>query len=143
MYSTDFGAITIIAGSTDTMLNNNVVTDNDDAAIGLYASLDTTIENNVLVGNTSGIYFIAGDSGAVINDNCIFDTDTGDGLIISDLLNYTVDATYNFWGAAEGPGGDGPLGGTLTGSGELIVQKVADNVTVVPYLDECHLPEAE
>ncbi len=143
-FSTDYGAITIQGGSTDTVVRNNVVTDNEVAAIGLWDPSNVTIHDNILARNTSGIFFIAGDNGTTaINDNCIFDSDTGDGLIISDAPTYTVDATYNFWGAVDGPGGDGPLGTTLTGSGELIVQKAIDNVTVVPFLEACHLSEAE
>jgi len=143
LWSTDYGAITIIGGSTNTVVSNNVVTDNEDAAIGLYGSVNTSVVDNFLARNTSGIFFIAGDTGTTINDNCIFSNETNNGLIISDAPLYTADATYNYWGAADGPGGDGPLGTTLTGSGELIVQKVADNVTVVPFRTECHLSEAE
>jgi parallel beta-helix repeat protein len=143
--STDFGAITITAASTDTTISGNVVTDNDDAAIGLRSELvDIRIVGNRLERNTKGIFLSRGASGnTFMHNNCISKDATGIGLETdpTDALAYSINAENNFWGAADGPSGDGPLGSVLTGSGEEIDQKATDSVDVEPFLSKCHIDE--
>ena len=55
-------------------------------------------------------------SGVVINDNNIVNFASGDGLLVSPASHVgTVNAECNWWGAADGPSGDGP------GSGSAVV----------------------
>lgn len=134
--STDFGAITITVGSVRIVVSNNKLMDNVFAAIGLRSNpVDTHIHHNMLNKNGSGILFSNLATGTTIRNNCIQNSTTGVGLEDTggDIV---VDATNNFWGAADGPSGDGPLGSVLVGSGEEIIQTATDDVDVEPFLTQ-------
>ncbi len=138
----DFGAITITAGSGRTVVASNRILDNDDFGIGLRQNVeDIKIRNNKLQENTGGIFLSRGAAGTQLRRNCISQSVTGIGLLVdptdSSSTTYAVDALRNYWGARNGPSGDGPLGIVLSGDGEEIVQKLTDEVAVVPFMNAC------
>ncbi len=79
-----------------------------------------SVTNNTVEGNTNGIYIRNNADGVVVNSNVISSNTIG--LQNDDTLN-NLDATYNYWGHATGPGGAG------FGLGD----NVSSNVTYYPW----------
>jgi nitrous oxidase accessory protein NosD len=89
---------------------------------GPYSPQNITITGNQITGNTAygGVYLESGYPDTIfINGNNI----TANGLGVTNLLAEPVDATYNWWGADDGPNGMGP------GTGDA----VSANVDFVPW----------
>ncbi len=110
-------------------------------AISIYDAEDVTVTKNTLDGNGRGVRvldaaFVAFDLSTIhINRNAITNNTTigvlnsvGDydiyGVYIGDTDVFDVDATCNWWGAADGPGPVGP------GSGDM----VSTDVDYAPFL---------
>ena len=110
-------------------------------AISIYDAEDVTVTKNTLDGNGRGVRvldaaFVAFDLSTIhINRNAITNNTTigvlnsvGDydmyGVYIGDTDVFDVDATCNWWGAADGPG---PVG---SGSGDM----VSTDVDYAPFL---------
>lgn len=138
----DFGAITIASVSRRTEVVSNRILANDDFGIGLrFETEDIKIRRNRLRFNRGGVFFSRGATGTRLKNNCISHSDTDIGLEVDQTddrdIMYAVDARNNFWGARSGPSGDGPLGTSLEGSGEEIIQKAIDEVEVIPFKRHC------
>ena len=138
-------------GSSNNTLNNNTC-ENNSRGIYLYDSSNTTIENNLIDNNGHGIYIDGAASFAVIRFNDITNNTTVDsGIHIASgvdatriVVNYNnivgntaegsygvfnggdnkLNARFNWWGKASGPGGVGP------GAGD----NVGENVDYTPWL---------
>lgn len=87
------------------------------------------ITNTIFTSNTSVTYGGAlSTNGATmrINNSCISNNNSpiGSGIVNLDTGTIPVDATLNWWGAASGPGGDGP------GTGDAIF----GNIAFIPFL---------
>lgn len=111
----DFGAITIRGGAQGTVVAYNRILGNAYHGIGLEGQRDIEIRKNRLRFNLLGIFFTAGASDVRVKHNCISHNDTRIGLEIDreNGASHTVDARRNYWGARNGPSGDGPLGTEL------------------------------
>ena len=143
--STDFGAITLVAGSNRTIVSRNTVrTTTVQAGIGLRGVQDSQIHHNILDRNALGIFFSNNPPNAApaIHNNCIINSTSGVGLQTDGSGPYVINAENNFWDASDGPSGSGPLGGLLIGSGESINQKATDAVDVEPFLSKCRIKPA-
>lgn len=87
---------------------------------------DVTIEiiNNTISNNTCGIFFYS-ERGYSIYANIHFNNITGNSKWgILNFSPFIVNATYNWWGASDGPSGAG------NGSGD----RVSENVSFYPWL---------
>jgi len=83
---------------------------------------NTTVLNNTLDKNTIDVEFLWGTPTASVNYNDLAGGITG--VAATGVVNTTIDATYNWWGAPDGPG---PI---ANGHGV----KVSANVTYEPWL---------
>lgn len=131
----------VIAGSTNTLVEENTIEGNDLTGMLLQANVeDTLVQANVIQHN--GIGALVGPvldhahpaQGTVFTGNAIADND-GPGLEVRGP-GIHVDATNNWWGAADGPAGDveDACTGTLAdGSGDAIVVDEAE-VCFDPWL---------
>lgn len=84
----------------------------------------TTVANNLVSGNAIGIVvgtFVA--AGTTASNNCI----SGNAAGFVNGSASAVDAENNWWGAADGPSGDGP------GSGDSVVDAGGGTTDVVPF----------
>ncbi len=126
-------------GVTGGTFTGNTITPASDATGISFSGLDTniTVTNNVITGGARGVrvedagYYgegLGGNSNITVNGNSVA-SDSTYGL--GNISGYTgnVDATCNWWGAANGPGSVGP------GSGSL----VTTGVTFTPWLTSTNL----
>jgi hypothetical protein len=131
-YGVEFGggAVGTVTGNTITACTGVASSDGSTSAgilVTTYygAGTTATITGNTLTGNTDGIavgYDGSDTSTVVAHYNDIYGN-SADGV---GSTAPTVDATYNWWGADDGPSGCGP------GSGDA----VSANVLFLPW--ECH-----
>lgn len=108
------GATLTVDGST--------ISSNVSGGIGTTIESITTITNSIISDHSeTGVYSSGGPT--TITDSCITDNAQG---VFSRPDTPLVDATNNWWGAADGPSGAGP------GSGD----PVSNNVNFTPFLTE-------
>lgn len=107
----------VLSGADANVVQDNTVEDNDH--VGFFVkSDDTTIRRNVARRNLHGV--VVSGSGNVVNDNNIHDNEKL--ALFADTPN-PLDATGNWWGASNGPGGgltDACTGTTASGDGGAI-----------------------
>ncbi len=136
--------------SSGNTITDNAITNNYLNGIQLMASQDNNITGNSITGSENGILIRSGNSfdgsswshfvstGNTINYNNI----TGNGMYgaeYKDNTDYTddddllIDATNNWWGSADGPGGEG------SGTGN----NVSANIDFDPWLGSAVVTEIE
>ncbi len=137
--SLDFGALSLDGGSDRTVVSRNRIERNHDFGIGLSNVRNAEIRRNGLRRNLGGFFLTRTLVNLILRRNCIAHSDTGRGLEVdpTQSTTYVVDALNNFWGATNGPFGEGPLGTDLDGRGEEILQKDIDNIMVIPFWERC------
>ncbi len=115
-----------IAGS-DISITNNSICGNGGTGIRIAAgSNEINISYNLISGNRNGIYlsnWTGVDSSpepctSVEVHRCNIFNNTYHGIDASGNLDDEVDASHNWWGATDGPGGEGP------GSGDNVTENV-------------------
>ena len=118
----------------DNTVENNTI-DNAEWGLYLYVTTNLTVQGNTVKNcSDSGIYMKDDHANCLINNNNIYGN-TNYGINNTDGATYatTVDATNNWWGAANGPSGDYGrvnLDGKVIGKGDA----VSDNVYWDPWL---------
>ena len=119
----------VIGAQSSLEISNNTISSNDDGITtddDIFGTL--SIHNNSIQDNSGdGIFLFFGQLGSTItiNANNISGNSTG---LDADGSDAPVDATNNWWGAADGPGPpDGP------GSGDGFVDTTSGGTTVVPF----------
>ena len=118
------------AGPSDNVISDNTISNN--ISVGIWfniAANDNTLTNNTISNNNIGIfqsYFeIYPSSGNSVHHNSIYGN-IGSGVHNQDTrVDNRLDATNNWWGAANGPGGEGP------GDGD----DVSENVLFDPWAE--------
>jgi hypothetical protein len=117
----DFGTSLVIR---DSVIDHNSAVQGG----GIYDNTGKTVVfNNIVSNNTAtssdgGAIAKFGDALLIVHYNCI--TKNSDIALFSDGTSPEVNATYNWWGAVDGPSGSGP------GSGD----SVSANVAFDPFL---------
>lgn len=118
---------------SDIEVNGNVI---DDNSWGLAISNDVSnieVERNEITNSMYDgidVYNYSGTAAPApsnVNINCNLIAGNGlDGMWVGPAVTQTVDAEDNYWGAADGPSGDGP------GSGDTVI----GNADYDPWLDK-------
>jgi hypothetical protein len=131
------GKAVLFFNTTNVTLTGNVVTYTLDKYSGTFRfegnNQNFTIKNNTLYDNTGPAVAIdskgvpGNNSGFVVTNNNIYGNSTGWSNnhlgVVSDGSTYsgTLDVRNNWWGAASGPGGDGPgTGDWVYGIGHVV-----------------------
>jgi len=126
--------------SSDCTLENNTC-DNNDNGISLRSSDDNTFVNNTISENRVGIYLASSSRNNTAHYNNIF-SNTEYGINASHNDGFTINATFNWWGAASGPYHPAK---NLEGKGDYITDYVKFNekpvarivsISVSPTLDD-------
>ena len=110
-------SLELIYGSGNTI--ENVIATNRNTGVYLSSSLDNTFLDSSILDNVTGVKVLGASSGIVINNSQIVGNSTAG---VTNSVTPTVDATYNYWGAPDGPAPDG--------SGDAVV----GNVDYIPFL---------
>lgn len=131
----DEGILTFLLSAV--IINNSVVENNHAAPMFpfLGCGIDFlflgfgAVTNSLISGNDMGVgvRFL---SRATVNNNCIAGNATA-GLRELMCLFPPLDARNNFWGAADGPSGDGP------GSGDAVLSTTGVEVNFTPFVTGC------
>ncbi|MDI6916938.1 MAG: right-handed parallel beta-helix repeat-containing protein, partial [Thermoplasmatales archaeon] len=112
-------------GASNNKITNCSVYNNSHDGIYLIRASNTTIINCTIYNNSYGIFLHSSLDNEVHYCNIYNNTNYGVYNYNSEL-DYQVNATYNWWGSPDGPGGVGP------GNGD----NITDNVLYDPWLTD-------
>lgn len=91
-------------GSPDSLVDENIITDNEDAGVVLWSSARTRVDQNLLAGNEVGVRVHQDAQGVALQGNNIEGNHGGLGVDAVQADDGVL-ATGNWWGCPEGPGG--------------------------------------
>jgi LPXTG-motif cell wall-anchored protein len=103
-----------VVGNT---VKDNTLTDNTGCGLHMFSAKNTTVTGNTITGNDIGVLLRSGveidSSGNAVNENVIsgnttFGAEVRETRNPADLI---LNAENNYWGAEDGPSGEGPGGG--------------------------------
>ncbi len=121
----------------DVNLSNSDIYGNEDGGIYIHNSSSAVVTNSRLFANAGDAIYVNSSAGATVTESELFgNTVHGINTHPSSL---TVDAQDNWWGAADGPGGDGPgTGDSIQGNVDitsLLMDNFRNDGTEFSYLD--------
>lgn len=137
----DFAIWFSIDDGSEVIIRQNTLTDATagvTSQTGLLNDSSATVEDNKIYKNAYGIYLesIVGDSVVFVNFNSLAQNDDY-GLYVQ-ASAITVEATYNWWGHASGPGGGvaDPVSGRIAdGTGSAVSANIRFDPWIAAYLN--------